>query len=121
MDDEETIRRLGEKLLRRMHCEPRLAGSGEECVRMYQSALDAGEPFDLVILDLTVPGGMGGREAIVELQKIDPRVRAIVSSGYSNDPVLVNHLDYGFRAVAPKPYDVNGLAQAIARALRATN
>ena len=113
MDDEETIRRLGEKMLQRMNCELRLTTHGEECILAYRTAQEAGTPFDLVILDLTVPGGMGGKEAIVELRKLNPNVRAIVSSGYSTDPVLANFRQYGFRAMVPKPYDVAVLAHAI--------
>jgi CheY-like chemotaxis protein len=120
MDDEETIRRLGENLLRRMNCQPALATNGEECVRLYRAAMESGQPFDLVILDLTIPGGMGGRETIAELRKLDPCVCAIVSSGYSNDPVLANYRDYGFQAVVPKPYDITVLAGAIRRVLGST-
>ena len=74
----------------------------------------AGQPFDVVIMDLTVPGGMGGREAMEKLRAYDPEVKAIVSSGYSRDPVLANYRSHGFQGILPKPY---GLAQ-LRRALR---
>jgi DNA-binding NarL/FixJ family response regulator len=77
------------------------------------AARSSGRAFDFVILDLTVPGGMGGAEAIVELRKIDPEVRAIVSSGYSNDPVMAHFADYGFCAVVPKPYDCKMLVAVL--------
>ncbi|HLP00526.1 MAG TPA: ATP-binding protein [Opitutaceae bacterium] len=119
MDDEQTIRRLGERLLTRLDCEIRTAPDGETCLQLYREALAAGRRFQIVILDLTVPGGMGGAECMAELLKIDPEVRAIVSSGYSNDPVMANFRQHGFRAVVPKPYAVNVLADAITRVLGA--
>lgn len=115
MDDEETIRRLGERLLHRLQCQSRTVADGETCLQVYREALAAGQRFDVVILDLTVAGGMGGRECIVELRKLDPQVRAIVSSGYSNDPVMANFREYGFLAVVPKPYTVSALAESIQR------
>jgi two-component system, cell cycle sensor histidine kinase and response regulator CckA len=113
MDDEATIRTLGKRMLERINCEVTTAGDGAECVRAYMAARSSGRAFDFVILDLTVPGGMGGAEAIVELRKIDPEVRAIVSSGYSNDPVMAHFADYGFCAVVPKPYDCKMLVAVL--------
>ena len=113
MDDEETIRRLGERLLQRLKCHSRTVADGETCLQAYREALAAGRRYDVVILDLTVPGGMGGRECIAELLKLDPTVQAIVSSGYSNDPVMANHRAHGFVAVVPKPYTVSAMAGAI--------
>ena len=94
-----------------------MVADGEECVQAYRAAQAAGTPFDLVILDLTVPGGMGGKDAIAALRAIDPAVRAIVSSGYSNDPVVARHREFGFQAVVPKPYEMSVLADAIQRVL----
>ena len=119
MDDEETIRRLAERLLTRLECEHRTVPDGASCVEAYREALAAGRRYQIVILDLTVPGGMGGRECMAELLKLDPEVRAIVSSGYSNDPVMANFREHGFRAVVPKPYAVGVLAEAIRRVLGA--
>jgi CheY-like chemotaxis protein len=76
---------------------------------------EAGAPFDAVIMDLTVPGGMGGREAMERLLEIDPTVTAIVSSGYSNDPVMANYREYGFQAVLTKPYQLHDLEQVVRR------
>jgi len=70
---------------------------------MYREKLDAGERFDLVILDLTLPGGMGGKEALKRLIEIDPTVNAVVSSGYAMDSTMARYQDYGFRGVIAKP------------------
>jgi CheY-like chemotaxis protein len=74
-----------------------------------------GQPFDAVILDLTVPGGIGGKEAMKRLLEIDPRVKAIVSSGYSNDPVMAKFREYGFRGVIAKPYKIEELSGVLRR------
>jgi CheY-like chemotaxis protein len=113
MDDEEIIRSVAVGILRHLGHDPVVVGDGADAVREFATAMKAGKPFDVVVLDLTVPGGMGGRAAIDELRKIDPKVRAIVSSGYSSDPVLANFRQYGFAAVVPKPYQLEELARAI--------
>lgn len=113
MDDEEAIRRLGERCLRHLGCEVQVAADGGECVRIYQAAMQRGRRFDVVILDLTVPGGLGGRETIEALKSIDPSVRAIVSSGYSNDPVMARYREHGFVAVVPKPYSIDALTTTL--------
>ena len=117
MDDEEPIRVMSKMFFERLGCEVAMVGDGAATVRAYREAREAGRPFDLVIMDLTVPGGMGGREALDHLRAIDPQVRAIVSSGYSSDPVLGNFRHYGFRGVLPKPYSLDQL-QAAMRAAR---
>jgi signal transduction histidine kinase/CheY-like chemotaxis protein len=121
MDDEETIRSVGARVLQRLNYEADTVADGTECIRAYQEARAGGRPFDLVIMDLTVPGGMGGIKTIAELRQIDPQVRAIVSSGYSKDPVLANFSDFGFCAVVAKPYDVAHLASTIERVMAARN
>jgi DNA-binding NarL/FixJ family response regulator len=80
---------------------------------MYRQAQTSGKPFDIVIMDLTVPGGMGGKEAIQKLKKLDPNVKALVSSGYSNDPVMSNFRDYGFQGVVKKPYRIHDMSDAL--------
>ena len=74
---------------------------------------EAEQAFDAVILDLTVPGGMGGKEAIKKLHEIDPGVKAIVSSGYSNDPIMSDYRQYGFRGVVAKPYEIKELSEVL--------
>ncbi len=81
------------------------SSEGSETVRMYQESVTQGRAFDLVILDLSIPNGMGGVRAMEKLRAIDPEVFAIVSSGYSDDPVMANPAAYGFAAVLPKPYE----------------
>jgi PAS domain S-box-containing protein len=118
MDDEAAIVAMAGMLLRRLGFEVEVARDGAETVQKFAAAQAAGQPFDLVVLDLTVPGGMGGREAIEQLRQIDPGVRAIVSSGYSSDPVLANYRAYGFRGVVAKPYKVDDFARVMREVLR---
>jgi PAS domain S-box-containing protein len=110
MDDEETIRNVTEKILMELGYEVRCAADGAETITLYQEAARSGQPFDAVIMDLTIPGGMGGKEAIRQLLSIDPKVAAIVSSGYSNDPIMSDFEKYGFRGVATKPYRIEKLS-----------
>lgn len=117
MDDEESIRQMAMILLRRFGFEVTCAADGAQAVQLYRQAQENGEPFSLVMMDLTVPGGMGGREAIAQLRRLDPKVRAIVSSGYSSDPVLANFREHGFCGVAAKPYEMSGLARVLREAL----
>ncbi|HRE82709.1 MAG TPA: PAS domain S-box protein, partial [Opitutaceae bacterium] len=113
MDDEETIRRLAQTLLVRLGFEVVTVSDGAAAVRQYQEAMEAGVPYRVVVMDLTVPGGMGGKQAMEELLKVDPNVRAIVSSGYSSDPVLANHQAHGFKGVVAKPYRIADLARVM--------
>jgi PAS domain S-box-containing protein len=118
MDDEEPISLMASLLLQRIGLEVELARDGAEAVDKYKAAHAAGRRFDLVVLDLTVPGGMGGREAIGELNRIDPTVKAIVSSGYSSDPVMANFRAYGFRGVVAKPYRIDDFVRVLRDVLR---
>lgn len=115
MDDEAMIRDLAAVALGEQGYTVTLARDGEEAVAMYKNAMNQHEPFDGVILDLTVPGGMGGKEAIRRLRQIDPTVKAIVSSGYSEDPVLANYQEYGFSGVVAKPYSFTELGATLQR------
>jgi two-component system, cell cycle sensor histidine kinase and response regulator CckA len=118
MDDEEMILQVGGVMLRRIGYEVTTVKDGEAAVQEYTRARQEGRPYALVILDLTVPGGMGGRQAMDQLLKLDPAVRAIVSSGYSNDLVLSDYQAYGFRGMVSKPYEIADLAHTIERVLR---
>jgi CheY-like chemotaxis protein len=93
------------------------AGDGAEAVQMYGEAMEGGRPYDAVVLDLTIPGGMGGKETIGLLRGLDPEVRAVVASGYSNDSVMSNFRDYGFRGVIAKPYLVEDLVRLLVQVL----
>jgi PAS domain S-box-containing protein len=113
MDDEVPILTMAERLMRRMGLEFESVADGAEAIKRYKSAKEAGRPFDLVVMDLTIPGGMGGREAISVLRRYDPGVRAIVSSGYSSDLAMADFRKHGFKGMVAKPYDISELASVI--------
>lgn len=113
MDDDEVVRQVGLQMLNLLGYEVTESSEGEEALQKYQEALDAGSPFDVVILDLTIPGKMGGQETIDRLRKIDPQVKAIVSSGYSNDPIMAEFRKFGFSGVVPKPYSLEKLGSTV--------
>ena len=119
MDDEPMVRDTAGHMLRYFGHSFDYATDGLEATEKYREAMQAGEPFDVVILDLTIPGGMGGLDTIKALRELDPQVSAIVSSGYSTDPVMAQHEQYGFRGVVTKPYLARDLAAAVQEALRA--
>lgn len=113
MDDEDVVRDFAVSALRELGCEAEEATNSLEAERLYREAFEGGRPFDLVILDLTVPGGHGGLEAIGLLKKIDPKVRAVVSSGYSDDRTIKNYREFGFSGVLPKPYRLSDLRKLL--------
>lgn len=113
MDDEELIRDLVKHMLSRFGYDAELSQDGAEAIELYKRAADLGKPYDAVILDLTVKGGMGGKDAVKRLLAIDPQVKAIVSSGYSNDPVMTDFGRYGFIGALSKPYTMNDLMDAL--------
>ncbi|MFQ6103531.1 MAG: PAS domain-containing protein [Candidatus Glassbacteria bacterium] len=115
MDDDDSIRESVGEMLRFFGYEVEFACDGREAVEMYKKARKSERPFDAVIMDLTIPGGMGGKEAIQKLLEIDPNVKAIVSSGYSNGPVMTEYRKYGFSAVVAKPYNVEELHSTLSR------
>jgi CheY-like chemotaxis protein len=117
MDDEESIRKMTQRMLGRMGHEVLLAPGGEDAVKQYREALDQGLPVDLVIMDLTIPGGMGGKEAVKEILAMNPHAKVLVSSGYSTDPVMASYSEYGFCGAIVKPFQLSELKKIIARIL----
>jgi PAS domain S-box-containing protein len=117
MDDEKMVCDLAVKMLTRCGYSVATAPDAQEAIALYKRALGVGAPFDAVILDLTIPGGSGGKEVIQDLLALDPKVRAIVSSGYADDPVMANPAKFGFKGIAAKPYTASTLRDAVARVL----
>ncbi len=117
LDDEDFIRRLVIEIFQRQGYSVHAVADGTEAVAAFKKAAAGPHPFDLVIMDLTIPGGMGGKEAVKEILEVDPKARCIVSSGYSNDPVMANYASYGFKGVAEKPYSIESLLAVVAKAL----
>jgi CheY-like chemotaxis protein len=117
MDDEEAVRDVAREMLESFGYSVTVARDGAEAVAIYRQAIASGEPLDSVLMDLTVPGGMGGQEAIRKLLEIDPDVKAIVCSGYSNDLVMSSYRSYGFRGVIRKPYSLKQLSDTISEVL----
>jgi CheY-like chemotaxis protein len=118
MDDEEDILSLTQVGLEMLGYEVTAARDGAEAIDHYVRARAEGKPFEAVIMDLTVPNGLGGVETIRRLKMLDPTIKAIVSSGYSYDPVMANHREYGFSGVVPKPYRIDELGRALEELLR---
>jgi two-component system cell cycle sensor histidine kinase/response regulator CckA len=119
VDDEEEIRRLLEIMLTRAGYRVEQSWSGEEAVAKYIDAKEAGKPFAAVIMDLTMPGNLGGREATHKILEVDPEARVIVSSGYSSDPAVYNYQEYGFSGAITKPYVIDQLEAEMNRVIAA--
>ena len=113
MDDEEVIHRTVGRTLRLLGYEVENTYDGDEALQAYKKALASDRPFDVVIMDLTIPGGMGGREAAGKLLEIDPRAQILVSSGYSHDPVMADYAEYGFVGSVVKPVGIEKLADMV--------
>jgi PAS domain S-box-containing protein len=118
MDDEKNIlNAVGEMLRISFGYQVSLASDGTAAIELYKSALASGEPYEVVIIDLTVPGGMGGQETIAHLRDLNPKIKAIVSSGYATDPVMADYERFGFTGVISKPYKIDELNEVIHKAL----
>lgn len=117
MDDDRIVRNTLGRMLNQLGYKPDLAGDGQEAIQMYIEARQAGSPYHAVIMDLTIAGGMGARETVQKLQQIDGNIRAIVSSGYSSDEVLLNYGEYGFCGVIEKPVEIERLSQVLFEAV----
>jgi CheY-like chemotaxis protein len=119
MDDTETVRSAVSEVLKLLGYEVECAVEGKELLEKYRRARDEGKPFDAVVVDLTVERGMGGREAIEKLRVLDPPARIVVSSGYPDDPVIMNYRAYGAVAYIVKPYSPSELDGILRRVLGA--
>jgi signal transduction histidine kinase/ActR/RegA family two-component response regulator len=117
MDDEEIDRDVIGEMLRRISFDVECARSGAEALTLFREARNEERPFDAVIMDLVIPGGMGAKETITKLLEIDPHTKALVTSGYSNDPIFANFREYGFTGALPKPYHLEELDQILHKVL----
>ncbi len=113
MDDEDVVRDVAKEMIAALGHEVAGAEDGRKAIELFRQAREEGRPFDLVILDLTVKGGMGGEEAIAKIREIDPAVRAVVSSGYADSPVVADYRAYGYEAVLKKPYKLESLRDCL--------
>lgn len=117
MDDEEMIRMVSMAMLQHLGYTAEAAEDGEKMLEMYKEGALQGKPYDAVIMDLTIPGGLGGEQAVKKLLAIDPQAKAIVSSGYANDPILAHYHSHGFSGVVVKPFAIEQLASALSEVL----
>ncbi len=113
MDDEEMVRAVVGEMLKMFGHDVECAKDGEEAIEKYLMARETDAPFSAVIVDLNVPNGMGGRETVEKLRQIDSNLKAAVSSGYPDDPIMTNFREYGFTAVISKPFRVSELNSAL--------
>ncbi|MCL7489016.1 MAG: ATP-binding protein [Desulfobulbaceae bacterium] len=120
MDDEEMVRDIARDLLVHLGFAVSTVGDGQKAVALYREQLEKKDPFDAVIMDLTIPGGMGGKEAIRKLREMDPLVKGIVSSGYSNDPVMAEYEKYGFVGMVHKPFEIQELVRTLSSVIGST-
>jgi CheY-like chemotaxis protein len=117
LDDEAMVRSVATQMIEKLGHQVDGVADGEDAVRVYRRAMDKGSPYDVVILDLTVPGGMGGEEVVRRLREMDPGVRAIVASGYSDHPVMADPEKFYFAAVIVKPFRLGDLARTLKKVM----
>ncbi len=117
MDDEELVRETAGGMLTMLGFQVQFTEDGEKAVALYKKSLQEKNPFLVLIMDLTIPGGMGGKEAVAKILEMDPEAKAIASSGYSTDPVMSEFKKYGFAGVITKPYRIQQMSEAISKVL----
>jgi CheY-like chemotaxis protein len=117
MDDSDIIIEVVEVMLRRLGYEPVFAKDGASAIEIYRKSIQERRQFAAVIMDLTIPGGVGGKDAVGEILALDPDARVIVSSGYADDPIMSNYRDYGFRGVITKPFELSDLGIVLHKVL----
>jgi CheY-like chemotaxis protein len=117
MDDEEIVRNVIDRMLNQCGYTAIFACDGHEMLKLYKQALESGDPFDAVIIDLVISYGMGGREAIIKLLEMDPHAKAVVSSGCSEDQMMTEFSKFGFAGVLPKPYQISELNRVLFRVI----
>lgn len=117
LDDEESVRAVLGRILGHLGYTVDFASDGAEAIALFESAIAAGRAYRGVLMDLTIPGGMGGKEAVTRVLELDPHARVIVSSGYDNDLVIANFRRYGFSGAIAKPFLMNDLARVLQEVL----
>ncbi len=120
MDDEQIVLDVMLEIIRFLNYDGMVAHDGAAALGLYKHEKEAGVPFDLVILDLSVPGGLGGKDTIALLKAYDPPVKAIISSGYARDPVVQNFMQYGFSGRLLKPYKISDLKEILEQLIKKT-
>jgi CheY-like chemotaxis protein len=118
MDDEQIILDMTREVLKFLEYEVMFAKDGREAIELYKKEQASGEPFDIVILDLFIPHGLGGKETIEELRKIDPQVKSVISTGYMEDPVVRDFSSYGFDERLVKPYRIPELKNLLEKLMK---
>ena len=118
MDDQKVIRDMLQAMLTHLGYEMEYAKDGAEAVELYRNKMESGKGFDAVILDLTIPGGLGGKETMKKLLELDRDARVVVSSGYSNDPIMSEYRRYGFKGIVTKPYEMQALSKVLHQVMR---
>ena len=113
MDDEEMIRDIAAAMLTHLGYEVTTCASGEKAIELYKASVESGTPFLTVIMDLTIPGGLGGKEAAEQILSFFPKACLLVSSGYSNDPIMSNFQEYGFSGAIAKPYNIHEFEEVL--------
>ena len=121
MDDEEIVRDLAREMLTSIGYEATVARDGDEALELHKKAKELGHPFDAIIVDLTIPGGTGGAKAVKKMAQVDPEVKAIASSGYSDDSIMADFGKYGFSGVLAKPYRIKELSEVLHKVVNGTS